>query len=58
MLVSVICHVIGKSVLYYGDNARQLAILTHLPLDKMAAISRMIFSSQMHFREWKILYFD
>ena len=30
--------------------------LTHLPLDKMATISQTIF--QMHFREWKILYFD
>ena len=29
---------------------------THLPLDKMAAISQTIFA--MHFRERKILYFD
>ena len=31
--------------------------LTHIPLDKMATISQTIFL-QMHFREWKILYFD
>ena len=30
--------------------------LTHLPLNKMAAISQMIFS--VHFCEWKVLYFD
>ena len=30
--------------------------LTHLPLDKMAAISPTIF--QLHFREWKDVYFD
>ena len=30
--------------------------LTHLPLDKMAAISHTIFSD--HFLEWRVLYFD
>ena len=32
----------------------QLNALTHLPLDKMAAIAQTIF---LDFREWKILYF-
>ena len=31
-------------------------LLTHLPLDKMTTISQTIF--QMHFREWKVLYFS
>ena len=32
------------------------AVLTHLPLDKMATISQTIYSDAFH--EWKILYFD
>ena len=34
-------------------SALALIDLTHLPLDKMAAISRWYF--QMHFHEWKII---
>ena len=31
-------------------------MLTHLPLEKWLPFSRQYF--QMHFREWKVLYFD
>ena len=34
---------------------RSVPCLTHLPPNKMAAISQMIF--QMHFHEWKFLYY-
>ena len=31
--------------------------LSHLPLDKMAVISQIVYF-QLHFREWKVWYFD
>ena len=40
-----------------GKHKESAAIeLTHLPLDTMAAIDRQHF--QMHFHEWKVIYFD
>ena len=46
--------------MFYVTDARYISArnigLTDLPLDKMATISQTIF--QMHFREWKALYFD
>ena len=40
----------------YADASCRVVFKTHIPLEKMAAISRKIFS--MHFLEWKVLYFN
>ena len=41
---------------HVGHHLPLKPLFSHLSLDKMAAISQTIF--QMHFREWKVLYFD
>ena len=41
---------------YYAEVSKENCVLTHWGQDKMAVILQTIF--QMHFHEWKVLYFD
>ena len=58
-MFNIFVHLVDNVLTHFcwsEKNTVALWVLTHLPLDKMAAISQTTF--QMHFREWKVLYLN
>ena len=54
---SIIWHFEKKRRMITSVTIQQINRLTHLPWDKMASVSQIVFSDAF-FREWKVLYHD